>query len=251
MGYSSTQPRQVPPQNGAIGSIPTPSDITAADANILALPLSGTSVDVTANHVFNAGTFASAGYNGESILDTAVGASLTASSGTAHRIPSANPVSFGGMFRFVNPPQAATPYIISSAVSGGVGNHNYSMVFVTGSLNLQTGAGTLRDFGWTPQSDPASTTPGSTGWVHIIMELDANRTSGRLYLNGKQFGADQVGLTVGAPGGSDGLFVAGIGGAAPGELLSYCKNAFIRDSLLGATEARRLAEESFGHGLPA
>lgn len=244
MGYCAFEP------DNLVANAPVPSLITPTDGNILCQPFAGVTTDLTGNHTFPAGIFANAGYNGGTILDVENGGSLTSSGGIVHRIATASPVSFGGMFRFVEPPQAASPYLICSAQIGGTGNHNYSMVFVAGALNLQSGGGSVRNFGWRPQSDVSVSTPLSTGWVHVIMEVEAGRTTGRLYLNGKQFGPDQTGLTVGAPGGSDALFVGGIGGVAAGELGAFLKNVFIRDSIVGASTARRLAEESFGHVLP-
>lgn len=244
---------------GSIGSVPISTDITAADANILACPFSTDNTDVTGNHTFDvAGTFtASTGYNGEttfntSAANTSIDTEGGSGSGTAHRIATASPVTFGGMFKLVGSPQAANPYLMASAVSGGAGNHNYSLVLIGGSLNLQTGAGTLRDFNWIPHSAPAAADmANSSGWYHIVMQLEAGRTTGRLFIDGKQFGADEVALTAGAPGGTDNLYINGINGVAAGELNAFNRNLFITDTLLTAATIRSLAERSYGHGLPA
>jgi hypothetical protein len=243
---------------GAIGSTPVSSDITAADADILACPFSTDNTDVTTNHTFGAaGTFtANTGYNGETTFNTsAANTSIDtiAGSGTAHQLASASPVTFGGFFKLVGSPQAANPYLISSCLSGGAGNHNYSMVLIGGSLNLQSGgAGTLRDFNWNPAGAPAAADmANSSGWYHVVMQLDAGRATGRLFIDGKQFGADEAALTVGAPVGTDDLFINGINGVAAGELNAFNRNLFISSSLKTAAEIRALAEQCYGHGLPA
>lgn len=247
---------------GAIGTVPTSTDITAADGNILACPFSTDNTDVTTNHTFDvAGTFSANGYNGETVFNssaanTSIDTEGGSGSGTAHKIATASPVTFGGMFKLVGSPQATNPYFLSSAETGGTGNHNYSIVLISGSLNLQSGAaGTLRDFNWNPHAAPAAADmANSSGWYHIVMQLEAGRSTGRLFIDGKQFGADQVALNPGAPDagvGSDFFYVHGINGVPAGELNAFARNVFITDTLMTAATIRRLAEESYGHGLPA
>jgi len=242
---------------GSIGSVPVSTDITAADANILACPFSTDNTDVTGNHTFGAaGTFtASTGYNGETTFNTsAANTSIDtiAGSGTAHDIAIASPVTFGGFFKLVGSPQAVNPYLISSAVSGGAGTHNYSLVLISGSLNLQAGTptGTLTDFAWSPHEAPAAAVmANSSGWYHIVCQLEAGRTTARLFVDGKQFGADKTSIPAGALGGN--LFINGINGVAAGELNAFNRNLFISDTLIDAATIRSLAERSYGHGLPA
>lgn len=229
---------------GGIGSPPAPVPLTAASANIDVQVFAGSDVDLTGNHVFVAGTVYSAnGYNGESVLDTTgANASIVSNGGTAHEIITANPVTFGGFF-YQTSASGATPYFVTSSVAGGAGNHNYSLVQVGGVMNFQSGpAGSLTGLGYTVPIN---------SWFHITMQVDAGRTTGQFYVNGKAFGAPLAGMTAGGPAAPDDLYISGVGGVAGGELDGYASNIFVTDTALSAASIRTLAENAFGHGLPA
>jgi hypothetical protein len=203
----------------------------------------GNATDLAGNHVLDGGTPAyitSGSYDGTlDVFEYASANRLFTTSDSAHRIPTATDVSFGGFF-FVNATgSGATPYFVLSSDASAT-NINYGLVLQTGTIKYQSSGG-LYDTGFPHPLDM---------WFHLAAVSHTNRTDSTVYVNGKEVWNDPATLG-GTVNGTQELYLGNASPAAPGDLSGMASDIFIVDRELSAAEIHTYAENAFGHPLAA
>jgi hypothetical protein len=201
----------------------------------------GNATDLAGNHVLDGGTpayISNGSYEGNLDVFQFNGSNrLFTTNDSAHRIPVATDVSFGGFF-FVNATgSGVTPFFILSSNAGAV-DPNYALLLQTGTIKYQSSGG-LYDTGY---PHPLNV------WFHLAAVSHTNRTDSTVYVNGKAVWNDPA-TVAGTVTGTQELYIGNASPAGAGDLSGRGSDIFVVDRELSAAEVRTYAENAFGHPL--
>lgn len=241
--------------DGAIGSFPTPKDISPDVGNILACPFSTDRTDLTGNHTLNVGTStlpANVGYNNETMLYTTDGAGDkigTQTSEPAHAIGGTDPVTFGAMMRI--DAWVSTGQIMTSAASGG--SANYGLIrFTNGNWAFRGASGGGEGAAWKTMTNRSPEDIQGGLWFHVAMRCNSGANTGQFFWNGTKVWTGTLGTNGRHTATASDRF--NLNEANPDSdnprFRAWWKNMFIADRELSDTEIRTLSDESFGHASP-
>lgn len=231
---------------GVIGGVAKRQDITAADADILACPLTTNFDDVTGNHVLTTNSAfidPGVGYNGEAMIwmDNTNSYIVQTDNNTPQSIGGTDPVTFGGFVRFNL--WSTTSSLFGS--NNGGGDMNYTIWRATnGNWNFRgNGDDTfLKHMGGYDDT-------GAGRYAHLAFRCDSGAATGAFFWNGTKMFDGAIAARKTAEAGDVFAFNRRGTSGTPG-FECWMNNVFISSSALSDAEIKLLSDKSFGHASP-
>ena len=202
-------------------------------------------VDVTGNHVIGNSVLytANKSYDGQramALLPGTGGGSIRTTSGTAHQVPTANPVSYGGMYIINTSQTFDNAVLLSSSTTTGATNQNYGIRYTGTQTALQRVPGAV---------DMSYSVPFDTH-VHIVVVEEAGRGSAKLYVNGVLTDT-VIPADTGAVLGTNILSLGELAFSASTAANGWVSDAFVCAAELSDAEVLQFATNAFGGTPPA
>lgn len=226
---------------GTVNYVP----LTGLEANaITALLCNGSLTDLAGDAVFDfnpgAVTFtANASYDGlRSALN--LGFNIGTTTASAHQIPIASGITYGGMF-YLDYTQTANPTPILSGQGPTAVEKNYGFKITPGNGG---------QYQQVPGGSPSFARDGIyEQWHHAMITEAPGRLSASLYINGKLVNTIVPGNT-GTLNVLNDLWLGSEANTANTAADGFATDIFIADAEYSASQVRTLAENAFGHALP-
>lgn len=212
---------------------------------VLGLNLNNEQVDVTGNHTLLAAAVdftAAKSYDGERYMAQLPGdtpSRIIWDSGTAHRVPTATAVSFGGMYILKATQPGDNRMLMHSGVGTGAANQNYGLRWKGTAGGFQSLPGAA-DFTYTVPTDVH---------FHIVMVKPAGRLSAKLYINGIE--QDDIACAAGAMLATNEWQAGEAKNQTNVESNGWASDLFVCDKELSDAEVLTFATNAFGGTPPA
>lgn len=178
-------------------------------------------------------------YDGERdtlIIIPGVTIRTTPNNSVDHQIPTANAVTYGGMF-WLDYTQQNSPYIMCSSSDTGFSPINYGIA-ISGNLFHRVQGGPTYNV-----------IPPREVWFHMCIVENPGRTTSKLYLDGKLV-STKTPVTPGTVASTDVLQIGQVNTATNGFVNGFGEQFFVMAAEYNDAQVHQLAENAYGHVLP-